>query len=326
MVFNRYASIILLSFSTALFGADFSLFDSPIVKEYSEQEIRIQDSIISTLPQDGQQLPMRLTRKNRIGHMALLYGIAGCGKTQAAHGIVRKADYTFMEISHSEINGGHYSETATNLHRKLHYISSNCTKVGIFIDELDKICDHPEQTNRDTLTTSTALWKWSDFLDDHNRSDIFLICAANDAKHFPQPLMSRFSGMIYELLGLRTAEDKGKALFQMYDSPADTTTHQPIIDVYTKLFKKYPRFTGRCVRHIAELSKDFRSISGDQFITPVHVEQAMLKIEQERRGTDYYRETPDYQQRADDRAFRGEIMQGVGLGAQIAGAIAGALK
>jgi len=154
-------------------------------------------------------LHRRLIKAGRSCNGALFYGAPGGGKTRAAHGIIRKAGFIAITIVPDDVSSGRYSETATNLRRRLDDIVRLCKRgTGIILDEAEKLFEKPEQENRDTLQTSTAFCQWIDRYARSRRSDIMFICTANDITHLPQHLLSRLSGLMFKFEGPQTPDAK----------------------------------------------------------------------------------------------------------------------
>lgn len=281
--------------------------EKEFLPQYSEKEIAIQECILKTQGEEVNKLHIILARPDRVNRAVLFYGESGTGKTQGVNGLCRRMAFRVERIDRHQFTSGSYGEGGKKLVKRLNTIVKTMKCRGIFIDECDKIFDHPEQPNRDTAQTSNDVWVWLDDFNKLKRADMILFLACNDIKHFPQPLLNRLAGMMFKFHGPTTPKDKTDALAAYFPMYPNIPLHFQQKGKW--LFTKYSRFTGRDLQLIYQKACDY---AGDNEVMIDHIERAMEKIHQERVDCEYYKEeeTP---QRQSERHFQwNRALQGTG--------------
>ncbi len=260
----------------------------------SEKEIAIQERILRTQGEEVNSLHKTLARQNRVNRVVLFHGEPGVGKSDGAIGLCRRMNLRLMRIDRHQISSGSYGTSGKKLVKRLNSAVAESDCCGIFIDECDKIFDHPEQQNRDTAQTANDFWVWTDDFNKLPSNKRIVILAANDITHFPQPLLSRLSGMIYEFHGPTSPKDKADALASYFPMYPDLPL--AYIQKAQWLFTKYPKLTGRDFQLIYQKALDY---AGDDDVTMDHAQRAIEKIHQERLDSKYYDEDETPQDQAE---------------------------
>jgi SpoVK/Ycf46/Vps4 family AAA+-type ATPase len=205
-------------------------------------------------------------------------------------------------IKPTDVSSGYYSETARNLEAMLNEALALCSGVGIIIDEGEKIFEKPEQENRDTKQTATALTGWLDEYSQSKRKDAIVIITANEIKHMPDHLLSRTTGFQFKFTGPDTPEKKAQAFLLYVTVPDDQ--RDMFIQQMAALFKEFPRFNGRDLRQIVTVGSSFkRRRDAASSTTPIDYKQAMEKIMAERKESGYYEKDVDDAERRHKEAM-----------------------
>jgi len=294
-------------------AADFSSVDRRLSEQdfhpsYSDKEIAIQERILRTQGEEVNKLHRNLAKPDRANRAVLFYGESGVGKTEGARGLCRRMQFGIVPIYRHQFTSGSYGEGGKKLIELLNTVVTTMKYRGIFIDECDKIFDHPEQQNRDTAQTTNDFWVWLDGFNRLNRVDMVCILACNDIKHFPQPFLNRLSGMMFKFHGPTTPEDKADALTAYFPLYPNIPLH--IKQKGKQLFTRYPLFTGRDLQLIYQKACDYAEDNG---VTGDHIELAMEKIHQERIDSNYYQTTENPQEQAERHFKWNRALQGAAL-------------
>jgi len=283
-------------------SADRRWSEKDFLPSYSKKEIAIQERILRTQGAEVNKLHKDLAKPDRVNRAVLFYGESGTGKTEGAKGLCRRMGFIMERIDRHQFTSGLYGEGGKKLVEHLNAIVKTMKCRGIFIDECDKVFDHPEQQNRDTAQTANDFWIWLDYFNSLNREDMICILAGNDIEHFPQPLLNRLSGMMYKFHGPTTSEDKTDALLAYFPMYPNLPLHFRQKGKW--LFTKYSRFTGRDLQLIYQKACDYAE---DDEVTINHIEPAMKKIHLERVDSKYYQEGETPQEQA-ERHFNWNIV------------------
>ena len=126
----------------------------------------------------------------------LLYGPPGTGKSMLARAVCHKIDYTYMEITGSDILGKYQGEAEKNI-SQLFKLAAFLKPVVMFVDEIDSLCGRRESSsetpeNRRGVTNQLLV-----ALQGGIHNGVFMIGATNTPWQIDPAFLRRFDHKCY---------------------------------------------------------------------------------------------------------------------------------